>query len=194
MVPRPVWELFPSDGLDAGAPYRWLHEDERATTKHLPIAIHFGPHLSPPSTHELEEQAGPRFSWRESTRRGAAPRMAHLPSAPPSSPPSLALPLAASRAPRVRSRPGHRMDGELLHRPRWPACECVGERLAEHSPADDRAPGAPIELRNVPSATGFPCTRNGAFGSGAGLPVASLAISQRRRRTEGSGVSRVRGR
>ena len=21
-------------------------------------------------------------------------------------------------------------DGELLHRPRWPACECVGERLA----------------------------------------------------------------
>ena len=60
MVPRPVWELFPSDGLDAGAPYRWLHEDERATTKHLPIAIHFGPHLSPPSTHELEH-------WQEPT-------------------------------------------------------------------------------------------------------------------------------
>ena len=119
-LPRPVWELFRASRLTAcGAPYRWLHEDERATTKHLPVAIHFGPHLSPPTNS----------SWRESTRRGA-PRMAHLPSAPPSSPPSLALPLAASRAPRVRSRPGHRMDGELLHRPRWPACECVGERLA----------------------------------------------------------------
>ena len=190
MVPRPVWELFPSDGL---APYRWLHEDERATTKHLPIAIHFGPHLSPPSTHELEQ---PARALAGASRRDVEQRreLAHLPSAPPSSPPSLALPLAASRAPRVRSRPGHRMDGELLHRPRWPACECVGERLAEHSPADDRAPGAPNELRNVPSATGFPCTRNGALGSGAGLPVASLAISQRRRRTEGSGVSRVRGR